>query len=233
MKDVSEQTRVLHTLTDPVERPTLRWLAERAPAWATPDLLTVVGVGGAALVFAGYALARFDPAFLVLASAGLAVNWLGDSLDGTLARVRHIERPKYGFYLDHTADVIAEALVFLGLGASPFVHMQVAMAAYIGYLGMSVLVYVRACVDGVFRLSYARIGPTELRIVLLAVNAWVLAFGSPVVWQTPLGPGTVFDVVLGVVAAGLGVTFVVSMFRGLREFAGADAPPLERDATKS
>jgi phosphatidylglycerophosphate synthase len=211
--DIREHKRVLDTLTGPFEKPLLIWLARRMPAWVNPDLLTAVGVLGAAIVFAGYALSGTSPAFLWLASAGLVVNWFGDSLDGTLARVRHIERPKYGFYVDHTVDVVSEGLVILGIGASPYVLFPVACAAFIGYLAMSVLTYVRMAVDGVFKISYSRLGPTELRLLVVAFNA-ALFFYAP--FGAPSLPGGLSpaDVVVGAIALGLGAAFVISGLKG-------------------
>lgn len=213
MPDIREHKRVLDTITGPFEKPLLRWLAERMPRWVTPDVLTGIGVLGAAIVFAGYALSTFSSAYLWLASAGLVVNWFGDSLDGTLARVRHIERPKYGFYVDHTVDVVSEGLVILGIGASPYVQGPIAAAAYIGYLAMSVLTYVRMGVDGVFKISYSRIGPTELRIVLIAFNAALFAF--PALGEPSL-PGALSpaDALVGAIAVGLGIAFVISAIKG-------------------
>jgi phosphatidylglycerophosphate synthase len=224
--DIRTHTRVLDTITGPVERPVLRWLAERMPKWVTPDVLTATGVVGAAIVFAGYALSWYSSAFLWLASVGLVVNWFGDSLDGTLARVRHIERPKYGFYLDHTVDVVSEGLVILGIGVSPYVQFPIASVAFIGYLAMSVLAYVRMAVDGVFKISYSRIGPTELRIVVIAFNVVLFAFAS--VSQPSLPGGlSVADALVGAIAAGLGIAFVVSAIMGailLRDIDQGDHP---------
>ncbi|TLM80516.1 MAG: CDP-alcohol phosphatidyltransferase family protein [Actinobacteria bacterium] len=221
MTDIAKHQRVLDTITGPAEKRLLVAMCERMPAWVTPDVLTALGLAGAAIIFAGYALSRISPAFLWLATFGLFVNWLGDSADGTLARVRHVERPKYGFYIDHTVDVIAEALVFLGFGVSPFVRFDLAALAYIGYLAMSVLVYVRTCVDGVFRISYSRLGPTEMRILLVVVNAVLFFTGAPQV--TPAFGGlSACDVVLAAVAAALGVFFVGTLLKGLGQLRDVD-----------
>ncbi len=221
MSDIKDQKRVLETLTSSAEKRALIWMAERMPAWVTSDMLTYLGIAGSAIMFAGYWLSNSDPAWLWLSTFGLFVNWVGDSTDGTLARVRHTERPKYGFYIDHTADVISEALVFLGLGVSPFVRFDLAALAYIGYLGMSVLVYVRTCVDGVFKISYSRLGPTELRIVLAVVNTLMFFFGAPRIALASVEL-TVYDAVVAVLAAGLGLAFVLSMAKGLRELKDID-----------
>ncbi len=222
MGEVAKHTRVLDTLTGPPERRLLVWLAERMPAWVTPDILTWVGVFGSVLVFAGYALTTYSPAFLWLASAGLVVNWFGDSLDGTLARVRHVERPRYGFYVDHTVDIVSESLIALGLGLSPYVTFNLACLALIGYLAMSVLVYVRTVVDGVFKISYSLLGPTEVRIILLGVNFALYLFGNPHL-PPPLSRVALADAVVGLIALILLVMFVLTAISGMRRLSGSDA----------
>ncbi|MDH4139275.1 MAG: CDP-alcohol phosphatidyltransferase family protein [Coriobacteriia bacterium] len=223
MADVRDQKRVLRTITDPVEKPTLIWMAERLPAWVTPDILTTIGLLGSAIVFAGYALSRVSPWWLWFSTFGLVVNWFGDSTDGTLARVRHTERPRYGFFIDHTMDVVSEGLIFLGLGVSPYMRFDAACVAFIGYLSMSVHAYVRAFVDGVFKISYSRIGPTELRIVLVVVNAAMFFGGAPKAIVTVSGQAiNAYDAVLLAVALGLAVAFVGSTVKGLRELADVD-----------
>ena len=222
MTDVSNQKRVLRSITSNVEKRLLIWISERMPAWVTPDRLTALGIFGAGVVFTGYALSNAEPAYLWLATLGLAINWLGDSADGTLARVRHIERPKYGFYIDHTLDVVSEGLIFLGIGVSPYVRFDIAALAFIGYLAMSVLVYVRAFVDGVFRITYGRLGPTELRILLAAVNAVMFVWPHPTVTLAGRTVG-VYDLAVGVIAIGLMAAFLGSIAKGLRELADADA----------
>lgn len=221
MADVGSQRRVLDSITGPAEKKLLIWMAERMPAWVTPDILTGVGVLGSVVVFAGYALSRVSPTFLWLSTLGLVINWVGDSTDGTLARVRHMERPKYGFYVDHTVDVLSEGLVFLGIGVSPFVRFDVACFAYTGYLAISVLAYVRAFVDGVFKIAYSRIGPTELRILLAGVNALMFFGGVPrALLRAPAL--NVYDIAVGLVGIGLWIAFVLSSLKGARALADVD-----------
>ena len=181
MQDIESHERVLDTFTGPIERPTLRWLAARMPAWVTPDILTSVGIIGAIIIFLGYWLTRLDGAFLWLASLGFVINWFGDSLDGTLARYRHIERPRYGFFIDHAIDAWNETLVFLGIGVSAYVRFDLACLALIGYLLLSILVYIRTCVKGEFKISYGKLGPTEARLIAIAANILILLIGNPVV----------------------------------------------------
>ncbi len=186
MQDVSNHKRVNDILLGPLERPALRWLAAHQPAWVNPDILTGIGVFGVFLIFGGYVLSNFSRDFLWLASFGYVVNWYGDSLDGTLARHRHIERPKYGFYIDHVVDAFNEVLIFLGLGLTPYITFNIACMALIGYMLLSVLVFIRTCVVGEFRISYGRLGPTEMRVIAILLNTTMYAFGRQTI-IVPIG----------------------------------------------
>jgi archaetidylinositol phosphate synthase len=170
MDDIKNHKRVNDILLGPLERPALHWLAGHLPASASPDMMTMTGIMGALVVALGYGLSNFHPAFLWLASLGFIINWFGDSLDGTLARYRHIERPKYGFYIDHVTDVLNEIVIVLGLGLSPYVKFSVASVCCIMYIAMSVLVYVRMNVMGEFKISYSKLGPTEIRVLAILLN---------------------------------------------------------------
>ena len=199
MSDIKEHERVHDMLLGPLERPTLQWLSARMPAWMTPDILTIIGVIGAVVTFGGYTLTRIDPIYLWLASLGFVINWFGDSLDGTLARFRKIERPRYGFFLDHTVDSFSMVIVFVGLGLSPFVRIEIALLACIGYLMMSILSYVGAFVSGEFKISYAKIGPTEMRLIIILINTWIFFAGNPILDLGPI-PITVFDLFILIIA---------------------------------
>ena len=178
MPDIQSHKRVNDILFGPLERPALRWMAAHTPAWITPDIMTGIGVLGGIIILLGYLGANRSPYFLWLASFGFVVNWVGDSLDGTLARHRKIERPRYGFFIDHTVDALIEVMVFLGLGLSPYVSFNVACLALIGYLLVSVLVYVRTCVAGVFVISYGKLGPTEARVIAILANTLIFFVGN-------------------------------------------------------
>jgi phosphatidylglycerophosphate synthase len=132
--------------------------------------MTITGIVGALVITLGYGLSQFHPAFLWLATLGFIINWVGDSMDGTLARYRHIERPKYGFYIDHVTDVLTEIIIILGLGLSPYISFSVASMCCIAYITMSVLVYVRMNVMGEFKISYGKLGPTEVRVLAIILN---------------------------------------------------------------
>jgi phosphatidylglycerophosphate synthase len=163
------------------ERRVLRWLAARLPVSWMPDHLTIIGILGALTVAAGYALSVRHPGWLWLATFGLVLNWFGDSLDGTLARVRKIERPKYGYYLDHMVDAINTAIIGGGMGLSPYVDLPLALVLVILYLCLSINVYLESSTLGLFDLGFGVVGPTEVRILLALVNAGLWAGAS---WTT-------------------------------------------------
>src|SRR5437868_10515526 len=161
----------------------LRALAARVPRSIRSNHLTAIGTIAAAAAGIAYALTTYHPAWLWVASTMLVVNWLGDSLDGTLARVRGTQRPKYGYYLDHVVDAFSTAVIGLGIGLSPYVDLGLALGMVIVYLAMSINVYLESTVFGVFKISYGRIGPTEVRLLLILLNtAAVITAG----WPSPL-----------------------------------------------
>jgi phosphatidylglycerophosphate synthase len=224
MTTPKDHKRVNDILLGPIERPALQWLAAHAPRWMTPDKLTAIGTAGAFLIFFSYLATRISPAFLWLANLGFLINWYGDSLDGTLARYRKIQRPKYGFFIDHTVDAFNEMLVVLGLGLSIYVTFSVASVALIGYLMLSVYVYVRTFVDGVFQISYGKLGPTEVRVIIVALNTAMFFVGVRKV-SLPFGEFTVYDIPVAFIALVLIVIFVVSSWTKARELAAIDQPP--------
>src|SRR5262249_40073775 len=157
-------------------RPALAWLATHMPRWVTPNLLTLLGVVGAIVTCFGYAWSRSHPALLLIATLGLAINWFGDSLDGTVARFRKIERPRYGYYLDNALDCLLALPVAVAIGISGYVRFDICFLALSTYTMISALTFLRANVTGVFQISYAGLGPTELRIALAVVNALMIIF---------------------------------------------------------
>lgn len=162
--------RIQTSVLNGIEKKALVWLAERQPKWMNSDMLTVIGVIGSIVVAAGYVLSNFNIAWLWLASAGFLINWYGDSLDGTLARVRGTQRPVYGFYLDHNVDGVTMAIMCIGAGLSDMLNLYVAMAVLVVYLLLSISVYINAHLKGEFKLTYAGMGPTEFRLILIIVN---------------------------------------------------------------
>jgi phosphatidylglycerophosphate synthase len=166
MTDKAQRTTT--SLTSGWEKKNLPRIAAALPAWVTPDQLTGLGVVAAAITGAGYVMAAYSPLWLFLSIAGLFLHWAGDSLDGTLARVRKQEREKYGYYVDRTADAISVVIMCVAFGLSPYVSLHVGLLLAIGYLLLMVYAEVCAYVSKKFPLSFARIGPTEARIILAA-----------------------------------------------------------------
>ena len=166
--------RVNEALTARLEKRALLWMARRAPAWVSSDQLTVLGLAAQVGAGACYALARYDRRALLLAIVCLALNWLGDSLDGTLARVRGHERPRYGFYVDHVVDILGSVALMCGLGCSGLLHWQTAIAMLIAFLILSSESYLATYTLSCFQLSQGIFGPTEIRILLIAGNLALL-----------------------------------------------------------
>jgi archaetidylinositol phosphate synthase len=196
--------RVNDILLGPLERPTLKWLAAHMPAWVTPDTCTAVGVLGSLGAAASYILTVYDRNFLWLASLGFVINWLGDSLDGTLARHRRIERPIYGFFVDHTIDAFSVSVIVLGLGLTPYVSFNIACLTLIAYLLLCVLVFVRTSAVGEFKISYGKLGPTEIRAFAVLLNTSMYFGGERTsLWSTGLlrqVPFNPYDLLLAALA---------------------------------
>lgn len=200
MDVATKHTRVQESLLSRPERRVLLWLARHMPDQVKPDHLTALGVLGAACVLLGFALSSIHPAYLWLAVLGFVLNWFGDSLDGTLARYRKHERPRYGFFIDHTIDVVDEMLMFLGIGLSPFADFRVAALALISYMALSTLAYINMIVNQEFRISASKIGPTEVRVVGIAASIALYLFGCPQVIVPLIGAVTWLDVLLALIS---------------------------------
>jgi len=167
-------TRIQQSLISAAEERILIWLAERTPACINSDHLTAIGFVSQCLAGVCYALSRMNPRMLVGGIICLALNWLGDSLDGTLARVRNRQRPRYGFYVDHIADTIAAFFLMGGLAVSGYVHPAIAFSMLVAFLMLSIEAYLATYTLGKFRLSYWKFGPTEIRILLAIGNIALL-----------------------------------------------------------
>ena len=232
MPKVEKHTRENDILLGFLERPALKWLAAHMPAWVTPDVLTWTGILASVLVFISYVLTRISPHFLWLASFGFIMNWFGDSLDGTLARYRHIERPRYGFLVDHWVDAISVVLIFMGLGISPYVDLVVACMGIIVYLLISIMVYLITYVTGVFQITSAKFGPTEARALAVILNT-VIFFIGPRTFSLPvLGETTFYTIAVGILAT-LGVIyFLINTGIQARRLALLDQKRLERKQKK-
>jgi archaetidylinositol phosphate synthase len=189
------------------EKRLLTAIARRLPRWLLPDDLTALGVAAAACICIAYQATNADRAWLWVASALLIVHWLGDSLDGTLARVRGIERPRYGYYLDHLVDAISTACIGIGLGLSPFMLLSTGALIVVAYLMLSINVYLESYALGRFSIGYGRVGPTEVRVVLIALNV-ALALGAGLDFHLAGIGLTAFDV-LGLAVAGVMIVLLV------------------------
>lgn len=202
-----DAARLQESFTAGAERKALAWLAARLPARVNSDHLTLLGFVAMFLAGASYALARTHRVGLILATLFLAINWFGDSLDGTLARLRNRQRPRYGFYVDHMIDTFGGFFLMAGLAISGFLDWRIALGMLIVFLMLSIQVYLATYTLGKFQLSFAKFGPTEIRILLAVGNVmlWLhpdaRAFGSAY---------RVFDVGGVLAIAGMAVMLVAS-----------------------
>jgi phosphatidylglycerophosphate synthase len=206
------------------EKPVLQWLARRLPSWINSDHLSALGLAsmaGAGAAFAAFSWAPGRAAAAV--AAALLVNWCGDSLDGTVARVRGHERPRYGFYVDHVIDLAGTTFLFAGLACSGLMTPTASLALLAAYLLVSAEVYLATHAAGVFRVSFAGFGPTELRVVLIA-GTMKAAF-DPWIDIGGLMSIRLFDVGAAVAIAGLSVAFVAAAMRNTIELYRAEPLP--------
>lgn len=199
--------RIQENLLARSERRLLNWICARMPAWVAPDMLTGIGMIGAFMVFGGYLASNVAEEWLWLSIAGYVVQWFGDSTDGSLARFRRIERPRYGYFLDHSCDGLATTLVVVGIGLSPYVTLEWALVALAGYLLLSIHAFLSVRVLGELKLSYLNAGPTELRFMLIALTLAMMGFGHE--GQGWFGGVSGFDLFTGSVGAILIVLFVL------------------------
>ena len=205
-------------------------MAERMPAWVTSDMLTFVGFLGALVMATGYSLSNLNLHWLWLSCLGLFINWFGDSMDGSLARVRGTQRKTYGFFIDHNVDVINETIMFISVGVSPLVNMSFAMFALVAYLMLSVYVYIDCHLKGEMRLTYSGLGPTEFRLLLVITNICFIYIPWLSEWKKPM---TLFhnNFMIGIfdyiaVAAALLIIFfwLRGFFQDAKYFAKIDPP---------
>ncbi|MCX6544013.1 MAG: CDP-alcohol phosphatidyltransferase family protein, partial [Acidobacteria bacterium] len=171
-----DAARVVGGVTAGVEKRTLLWLAPRMPRWVSSDHLTGLALVAMGLAGCSYWLAGSNPSALWLVNLCLAVNWFGDSLDGTLARVRQQQRPRYGFYVDHVVDSAGAVMLMGGMALSGYMSPLVALGVTVAYFLLNIEVYLATYCLGTFRLSYFKLGPTELRLLLALGNAAVVLF---------------------------------------------------------
>lgn len=200
----------------------LLWLVARLPSWVTPDRLTALGFAGALGCAGGYALAAHSPLGLLVASLGLIINWLGDSLDGALARFRKIERPRYGYFLDNGLDIAGQFVIAVGLGLSGYLRWELCFLALSVLLMMSSLSFIRAYVSPVHKMAYAGFGLTEVRLAGLVMNA-MLFLAPPS--RFSVGPGWRYpDILLLIWSCATLAVFAGSLASQARELARQEPP---------
>ena len=202
--------RTLTSVLAPLEKRTLLWLAHRMPRAINSDHLTALALVAMSTAGVCYSVARVWPPAMLVANIFLAINWFGDSLDGTLARVRNCQRPRYGFYVDHIVDCIGATALLVGLGVSGYMHLTVALALVIAYLLVSAETYLATYTRHTFTLTHFQMGPTELRIALALAN--IVAFFTPevTVWGHRV---LVFDAAGVAAVLGLVVVLLTSTVR--------------------
>ena len=200
-------TRVQQSFVAAAEKKALLWLAERTPRGINSDHLTLLGFAAQCLAGVCYALARWNRYLLLLGILFLALNWLGDSLDGTLARVRNCQRPRYGFYVDHIADTFAAFFLMGGLAFSGYIHPAIAFGMLIAFLMLSIEAYLATYTLGQFQLSYWKLSPTEIRLLLAAGNIALLRWPTVNVVGTQL---RLLDIAGVVGIVGMALMLIVS-----------------------
>lgn len=226
----ADAVRIQTSILNAAEKKVLVWLAERQPSWMTSDILTYLGTFGAVVIAVGYILSSCDMNWLWLSSLGFVINWYGDSLDGTLARVRNRQRPIYGYYLDHTVDAINELIIVLGIGLSGMVHLSLALLILALYFMLTVNVSINAHLKKEFRLTYAKMGPTELRIIMIIVNTVLILIPSIgtfshtfMLWGHELTVRTM-DYVAAFIFLALLLIYLTEIVKDAKEYARLDPP---------
>ncbi len=214
------QTSILNRL----EKKALIRLAEHMPKWVTSDMLTWLGFA-AAVAYAFFCwLANKNVRYLWLSSFCLVLNWFGDALDGSVARVRGIQRPKYGFFIDHSVDALTTCLFCIGLGLTPFMNLNIALFIMLGYLSLSLYTYLGTWIFGEFRLTYGGLGPTEVRLILIAVSILYIynPFGT---WTLNLFDKhwTVYDLAGVAVAVILFFLYITSIIKDAKKLRNGSA----------
>ena len=200
------------------------------PRWVSSDMLTFIGFVGACVIATGYALSNLSLQWLWLSSFGFLMNWFGDSMDGSLARVRNTQRKTYGFFIDHNVDVINETIMFVGVGMSPLINLSFAMLALVAYFMLSVYVYIDCHLKGEMKLTYGGLGPTEFRLLVVLVNTLYIFIPWLSEWKVEM---TIFhneflvglmDYVAVAVSFLIFGFYLVSFFKDARYFARIDPP---------
>ena len=224
MERAGKAERIADTLSGRLEKKILDRLAGVVPDRITSDHMTWFGLFGAAVIAAGYALTNISSAYVWMASAGYVLNWLGDSLDGTLARKRKAERPVYGFYIDHNVDAVTILLIGIGAGLSPYISLSTSLLVISLYFVMCIHTYINTYIRNVFKISYGKLGPTEFRLVMIIFNCLLYFWHGRLAKYIEGMRCTALDMAGLVMAAALMFIFIFSFFRGKKEAEAADPP---------
>ena len=230
MEEKKQAKRIQTSILNPYEKKLLVWLAGKMPAWVTSDMLTFVGFLGALVIATGYALSNLNLNWLWLASFGFLVNWFGDSLDGSLARVRNTQRKTYGFFIDHNVDVINECIMFTGVGLSPLVNMTFMAGVLVAYLALSVYVYIDCYLKGEHRLTYGGLGPTEFRLLAIIINTLYIFIPQLSLWKRHIVlfhnefDFGIMDGIALAVALIIFLFYLVGFLKDIRYFSKVDPP---------
>ncbi len=219
----NEHQRINDILLGKLERKFLHWICPLMPAWTSPELLTLIAFLAGIAVAAGYALTNLSKDYVWICNLGLVLHWFGDSMDGSLARYRKIVT-LYGYVMDHSLDTFVVVLIAIGIGFSPYIRLEFALFALIAYLMMAVSVNIRTVVTGVFQISYGKLGPTELRLLLIIANTVFYFAPNPVIgyWH---GPIRVPDIIAAAITVFLIPAFIITTLQtafGLRRSENAD-----------
>ncbi len=221
--ELGEHQRTSQFLLSSFEKAVLPRLAAWLPRWIKPDHMTILGLIAATCIAVTYILCKSDSRWLWVTCFLIILNWFGDSLDGTIARVRKAERPRYGFYLDHITDAYSTLVIGLGLGLSPYMTLAVGLALVIAYLLLSINVYLETHVFRTFSSSYGKLGPTEIRIMLILLNVVALIHGEFPFTVLSIHI-TLFDIIGLVAAIGMFILLLRRTFQNLKTLA-VDEPP--------
>ena len=214
-----------------LEHRLIRFLLPRFPEQVTPNHLTMAGIAGSLIAGCALVGVNASPAFLVAVPFGIVLNWFGDSLDGSLARFRRIERPRFGFLVDHTSDLFSQVLIIIGFGLSPFLSLTSALIVLVCYLMFSAYTYIRACAHHVHQMSYIGVGATEFRILMIV---WCFAADliGPALHKPTIGTLTRLDLSISILATFVLLGLLWKAFADARQIADEEAALTARPRTK-
>lgn len=228
--EIKQATRIQTSVLNGLEKKILVWMAERQPRWVTSNFLSFIGFVGAVVIAIGFILSDKNINYLWISSLGLLINWYGDSMDGTLARVRNTQRPLFGYYLDHILDGVNESIMFIGAGISALMHMPLALLVLLLYLLITINVSINAHLRREFKLTYLKLGPTEFRIAIIIANT-VMIFSEKVrnfIWNIEIFNHevalTAFDCLAIVLIVLLLLIFIYTVVTDLKYYNEVDPP---------